>query len=1164
NGAVDLLGFVSGARGFIIQGAAAGDQFGYSVSVAGDVNGDGINDVIGGRSNDWLGYSVSAAGDVNGYGYADVIVGLPERGAVLVMFGRASGFGTPGTLDFASFVSGDSRGFIILGAAAGGDDLGRSVSAAGDVNGDGYADVIVGAPQKDFNVDYGIDAGAAYVILGKPSGFRTVNLRYFVSDDSAGFIIQGTLDGYSIGWSVSGAGDVNGDGYADLVVGASYASPNGRRLAGVVYVNFGKANGLTTTNVGWVVANPPGFIIEGAVAFDQFGESVSGSGDVNGDGYADVIVGAVGADPNGRTNAGAVYVIYGMASGSVDMNLLGFVSGARGFIIQGAAAGDALGRSVSAAGDVNGDGIDDIIVGARADPYGRTDAGAAYVIYGMFNRTGAVDLLGFVSGARGFIIQGAAAGDDLGRSVSGAGDVNGDGIDDVIVGAPSADPHGRVDAGAAYVIYGMASGLTTVDLLGFVSGSRGSIIQGAVTGDKLGRDIDLAALATNDVEALILPGTKAYNRLGRSVCVGDVNGDGIDDVIVEASGATVAVIFGKASGLTSVTWNIPGAGFMVQGKGVGGSVSGAGDVNGDGIDDFIVGAPSADPNGRDNAGAAYVILGMKSGFTTVDLASFSLDNSRGYLIQGAVKGDQLGSAVSGAGDVNGDGYADVIVGVLKAGPNRRTNAGVVYVIYGMASGFATVDLLRFVSGSRGFIIEGAAAYDYLGESVSGAGDVNGDGIDDVIVGASGARADLVDWSELDTGVAYIIFGKKSGLTTIDLATFTFGDSTGFIIQGAVTGDGLGTSVSAAGDVNGDGIDDVIVGAPYADPNLYTEDDVGSSGAENPNRRTNAGAAYVIYGKKSGFKTVQLSRYFRNMFAIVQVNLGYYFTSDDSTGFIIEGAAAGDYLGYSVSAGDVNGDGYADVIVGAYGASPNGRSAAGAAYVIYGRGSGFTTVDVRDFAPPIRDHRGYTILGAAAGDSLGVTVSAGGDVNGDGVDDVIMGAPNADPNGFSSGAAYVILSEHLPTSQPTSLPSYQPSSQPSSQPTQPSSQPTSQPTQPTSQPTSQPTKPSSQPTSQPSSQPLSQPTSQPSQPTLQPSSQPTQPTSQPTSPQQAKFLFSDIDTASLATNNIESLTVLGKAGDQLGCAVSAAGDVNGDGIDDFIVGAQYDPYPGSAY
>jgi len=615
--------------------------------------------------------------------------------------------------------------------------------------------------------------------------------------------------------------------------------------------------------------------VDGAAVSDQSGRSVSGAGDVNGDGRDDVIVGATAAGNNSRTISGSSYVIYGQAS-NTNIDLLTLTI-AQGFRIDGAAASDQSGSSVSGAGDVNGDGRDDVIIGANgADNNARGGSGSSYVIYGRVSNTN-IDLLSLTI-AQGFRIDGAAASDNSGRSVSGAGDVNGDGRDDVIVGAPAAGNNSRTISGSSYVIYGQASN-TNIDLLTLTI-AQGFRIDGAAASDQSGS-----------------------------------------------------------------------------------SVSGAGDVNGDGRDDVIVGAPAADNNSRGNSGSSYVIYGQASN-TNIDL--LSLTTSQGFRIDGAAASDQSGISVSGAGDVNGDGRDDVIVGADLADNNSRTSSGSSYVIYGQASN-TNIDLLPLTT-SQGFRIDGAVLLDTSGTSVSGAGDVNGDGRDDVIVGASGADNN----SRSASGSSYVIYGQVSN-TNIDLLTLTIAQ--GFRIDGAAASDQSGISVSGAGDVNGDGRDDVIVGADLADNNS----------------RTSSGSSYVIYGQASN----------------TNIDLLPLTTSQ---GFRIDGAVLLDTSGTSVSgAGDVNGDGRDDVIVGASGADNNSRSASGSSYVIYGQVSN-TNIDLLTLTIA----QGFRIDGAAASDQSGISVSGAGDVNGDGRDDVIVGADLADNNSRgNSGSSYIINSTFLP-------------------------------------------------------------------------------------------------------------------------------------------------------
>ena len=254
---------------------------------------------------------------------------------------------------------------------------------------------------------------------------------------------------------------------------------------------------------------------------------------------------------------------------------------------------------------------------------------------------GGVINLSSLNGRNGFRLDGAAAGDNSGGSVSNAGDVNGDGFDDVIIGASDADPNGSY-SGSSYVVFGKTSGFDATTDLSTLNGSNGFRLDGVAADD--------------------LSGT---------------------------------------------------------------SVSNAGDVNGDGFDDVIIGAPSADPSG-DRSGSSYVVFGKASGFAAaVDLSN--LDGSNGFRLDGATSDDFSGGPVSSAGDVNGDGFGDVIIGGgRRYDPPSPSPATVGYLVFGAASGFNSALNLSSLDGSNGFQLR-AEAYSARTQSVSSAGDINGDG-----------------------------------------------------------------------------------------------------------------------------------------------------------------------------------------------------------------------------------------------------------------------------------------------------------------------------------------------------------------------------------------------------------------------------------------------------
>ncbi len=1079
--AIDLADVAAGDGGFVIEGA------GEAVSGAGDVNGDGVPDFIIGAPREDLD-------------------GREDAGQSYVVFGKADG--APVT---RAAVEAGEGGFVIRGSGAG-DRAGTSVSGAGDVDGDGLADVFIGAPGADPQGRE--DAGASYVVFGKADG-TPVELAD-VEAGTGGFMVAGARPGDGSGFSVSEAGDVDGDGTPDLVVGAPSADPAGREGAGASYVVFGKAGGQAV-ELAAIAAGDGGFVMRGVHGGDGSGWSVAGAGDVNGDGLADVIVGAPFVDDateNGDAvpSVGASYVVFGKADGT-PVELAEVAAGDGGFVVRGSYyscaifgrepyCGDGAGFSVSGAGDVNGDGLDDVIVGAPFYGYDGYVPGRSAVVFGKADGT-AVELADIAAGEGGFVIRGYYGGYS-GWSVSGAGDVDGDGFDDVVVGVPR--------YAESYVVFGKVDGKPV--RLGFyednfVISGAGEAVSGAgdVDGDGLA-DIIIGAPSV-PASYVVLSGLRDCNRNGipdaedlasgtsadcnqnglPDDCEADCDADGVPDDCEISSGASadcnqnglpdeceatpaearllglgmtiplepgesvtreiaftipaacfldrgqIQLVLGlgeialdcihdapapldePAAGRVEVTFTAPEEpgeytlyvlheeeascddalalyteerargrqgqaigtiqvaahedvvldGFLI--RGAGSSVSGAGDVNGDGIPDFVVGNDDAASEGYSGVGESYIVFG-KSDDAPVELAAVAAGDG-GFVIRGTLfcdndnygkqcDGGRAGFSVSGAGDVNGDGFDDVIVGAPSAGflhSLLRIRAGYSYVVFGKRDG-APVDLGAVARRDGGFVMFGISAGDSAGWSVSGAGDVNGDGLDDVIVGAPGAgtRYDPEDFSRLGTrtGESYVVFGQRHGFP-VELEDVA--GSGGFVMSGISEGDSAGRSVSGAGDVNGDGLDDVIVGAPGA------ADDAGES--------------YVVFGK-SDRAPVDL--------ADIAAGRG---------GFAVRGGRANDRAGASVSgAGDVNGDGLDDVIVGA----PGAAHGAGESYVVFGK-SDRTPVDLADIAA---GRGGFAVRGGRAN---GASVSGAGDVDGDGLADVIVGAPRASD---SAGESYIVF------------------------------------------------------------------------------------------------------------------------------------------------------------
>ncbi|RKY20673.1 MAG: hypothetical protein DRQ55_06910 [Planctomycetota bacterium] len=416
----------------------------------------------------------------------------------------------------------------------------------------------------------------------------------------------------------------------------------------------------------------------------------------------------------------------------------------------------------------------------------------------------------------------------------------------------------------------------------------------------------------------------------------------------------VYLVFGSAPGQPA-PGSLSSADVLLTGAqtadAAGQALAAAGDVNADGFDDLLIGAPRHDVSGLTDAGRAYLVYGAASLPASINLGAMA--PGQGVVFNGEATGNLSGISVCGPGDLNGDGIDDIAIGALGAGPLGRNLAGQVQIVFGRVD-FAASETLGAVPGC---LLAGQASGDRLGTDVARAGDVDGDGLDDLLAGAPFADPG----SKTNGGRAYLLRGSSSLPALIDSASFS---AFGTVINPQFGGHYIGAALAGGGDVNGDGLSDLLFGADQAD----------TPGGND------AGRSFLVYGSASLPSVVTLG----------------------SGGVTLDGGAAGDCSGGSVSlAGDLNGDGLADLLIGAQNADGGGNNS-GCAYIVYGAPGLPASISLDALS-----WRGVVINGEAAGDRMGASLAHVGDVDGDGQDDLLLGARFADGGGSNSGAAYVV-------------------------------------------------------------------------------------------------------------------------------------------------------------
>ena len=799
----------------------------YAAVTAGDVNGDGFSDFIFGAYN----YPAPHIGD--------------DRGFVWLFYGSPSGLSANPAGDWSTW-----------GPSQVGARFGQTIMPLGDFNGDGYDDVAISAPGYDGG---NTNEGAIYVYLGSVAGLSSTPF----------WTIEGNADNCGI-YAGDGHVDLNGDGRGDLLV-----VKNG---CGSAQAYAGSAN---------PVPGAPFWSVDASVlsawvqpSFFSIGVLLRGAGDVDADGYSDLMLGG-----QNQLNVPGGVLLFRGGPGGPSAQPVSYIGHAV------STQPSAMGFVASGVGDVNGDGHADV---ATADILFPGDGSGRCFLH--------LSIPGALPGAifppvPNVELPSPFVGGYWGNGRLFAGDLDGDGLSDLIVGAQNAN----AGDGVAQVFRGSPAGLTT---------------------------------AVQTIANPLPAGNNA--RFGfNSGGIGDLNGDGHGDVVILAPDYTnvqfkegAAFVFhGQSNGAQLLP---PLVGQTAQISGTTSSsfataLTTAGDANGDGFSDLLVGAPGFQ-GAFANEGRVLLYRARSDGT--------GLENTAIWTFSGGQIDARLGTSVAFAGDVNDDGYSDVLVGAPGfATSPAQFQEGKAFLFLGTSSGV--------LASTPAWEFESDEINAKLGQSVAGAGDVNGDGYADVFVGAPGATVGGLQ----DSGRVYVFLGSATGLAHDPAA----------VIDNPVLGDArFGASVANAGDLNRDGQTDLVVGAP----------DYSSGQSEE-------GRIYVFLGSAAGIVP--------------------------TPAFTDESNSPGAHFGAAVStAGDVDSDGFADLLIGAPDLPGGGRAS------VYRGRAGVAPI------VPTPQH----IPGLQGGARMGAAVCFAGDVNNDGFSDVAIGAPNHNGNqgevyvhvGVSSGLA----------------------------------------------------------------------------------------------------------------------------------------------------------------